>query len=99
VKLSELIAHVGDENIQIQNLLNCADEVTLRKGVTRITFGTNAISAVDVMHNTVTKMGLVIWFDKDRLPPMESRADTRGLSGTDRATPSGRPNPTDTGVA
>lgn len=68
MKLSELIAHVGDENIQIQNVLNCADSVNLSKGVTKITFGTNAISALDVMNDTVKKVGLVIWLPKDRMP-------------------------------
>ena len=70
LKLSELILHVGDEHIQIQNVLACATEVNLRKGVTYITFGTEAISAVDVMGRKETKIGLVIWLPKDRMPAL-----------------------------
>ena len=69
MKLSELIAHVGDEHIQVQNVLDCADSITMRKtGEAMITFGTTAINATEVALNKVEKVGLVIWLPKNRLP-------------------------------
>jgi hypothetical protein len=69
MKLSELIAHVGDEHIKIQNVLDSATEVKMRKGGdTQITFLTNAITATEVALNSTSKVGLVIWLPKERLP-------------------------------
>ncbi len=68
MKLSELIQHVGDENVELQNL-----EVSMlgfeKRGLnTEITFGTTAVSAEELMIGKPPLLGLVIWIPRDKLP-------------------------------
>jgi len=62
MKMSELILAVGDDNVQFQNLDQCAIDLNYseKKG-TKITFGTG--QPIDLKG---TKMlGLVLWLDRD----------------------------------
>ena len=69
MKLSDLIAHVGDGHIQLQNLLDSAQGVQqMKNGDTKISFFTNQITATEVATGTTKKLGLVIWLPRDRLP-------------------------------
>lgn len=70
MKLSELIAHVGDENIQVQNLVESMESInkgTMGKA-TMITFGTNAITPQDLLVKPQKLLGLVIWIPRDKMP-------------------------------
>jgi hypothetical protein len=70
MKLSEIIAAVGDEHIQLQNLLDSTASIQMMKnGDTKISFFTGQITATEVMNGTAKKLGLVIWLPWDRLPP------------------------------
>lgn len=62
MKLSELIALVGDENIDVQNVEQSAVRMKINKkhGDLEITFA----SPHDIL-NGANKVGLVVWFDKD----------------------------------
>lgn len=62
MKLSQLILAIGDENVAIQNLDQCADTLdwTAKKG-TKIKFGTE----VPLTPNGTAKLGLVVWLDRD----------------------------------
>ncbi len=66
--LSELIKHVGDENVQMQNLAASLIGFEKRGHHTEITFGTEAVSAIELMTNSTPLMGLVIWLPRDKLP-------------------------------
>lgn len=67
--MNQQIAHVGDENIEVQNVIESME--SFRGGMdkpTFITFGTNAISPVELALSRPTKLGLVIWIQRDKLP-------------------------------
>lgn len=62
MKLSELIAKVGDENVQFQNLDNDIVRLNTKSGgKSEITFGTRAATTL----NGTQKLGLVIWLDRE----------------------------------
>lgn len=68
-KLSELILHVGDENVLVQSVSECSIGVRERKGSTEITIGTHAVTVRDVMFPKDAKMrGMLIWLPVDKLP-------------------------------
>lgn len=62
MKLSEIIAAIGDENVQIQNLDECLinADYSLKSG-TKITFGTSAIVTI----TGTEKLGLIVWLPRD----------------------------------
>ena len=62
--LSELIAAYGDDNVQFQNLDQCADALNYSaKNGTKITFGTEQ----PLTPNGTEKLGLVVWMDRKRV--------------------------------
>jgi hypothetical protein len=63
VKLSELIATVGDDNVKFQNLDQSATRLDWsQKSGGRITFGTEE----DIIPGEGTKrLGLVLWLDRE----------------------------------
>jgi hypothetical protein len=63
MKLSELIAHYGDDIVQFQNLDQCTKSLNMNKGHTTITFGTEQPINLD---GTV-KLGLVVWLDREKV--------------------------------
>ena len=68
MKISELIAAVGDDHVQFQNLLNDAQSIDKTKHGTKITFYTGAIQAEELMGGGTPKnMGLVLWLPQDRV--------------------------------
>lgn len=78
MKLSELIASYGDDKVQFQNLDDAADTLNMNKGVTKITFGTDEPIGL----NGTTRMGLVVWLDRDRVAEIIKASKARAaLSG------------------
>jgi len=68
MKMSELIATVGDENLRFQNLDQDAQTVDKTKHGTKITFYTDAIQAEELLGGGKTdKIGLVLWLPRDRV--------------------------------
>ncbi len=72
MKLSELIAAVGDDNVIFQNLQECVKRIDKRKGHTEIAFGTNAISAEAMMLGTegireTGKVCFIVWLPADKV--------------------------------
>lgn len=68
LKLSELIAVVGDDNIKLQNLLESLDSATTtKKNGTKLSFFTDQITPTEIMRGTQTVVGLVIWLPKDKV--------------------------------
>lgn len=63
VKLSELIAAYGDDQVQFQNLDQCAERISASKGVTKVAFATEQT----VNPTGTDKLGVVIWLDRDRV--------------------------------
>lgn len=63
MKLSELLAAYGDDNIQFQNLDQSATSLNMRGHTTTITFGTDQ----PLRHDGMEKLGLVIWLDRERV--------------------------------
>lgn len=83
LKLSELVASVGDENIKLQNLLDSLDAATTtKKNGTKISFFTDQITPTEIMRGSETVVGLVIWLPKDRVN-----------AAIKSASPSRRPDP------
>lgn len=77
MKMSELIAAVGDENITFQNLIEDAHTVEKTKAGTKITFYTDAIQAEELLGGRVTKkLGLVVWLPRDRVDAAIKKALT-----------------------
>lgn len=60
--LVELLASIGDDNLQFQNLDQCASDLnySAKKG-TKITFGTEQ----PVSFDGTVKLGLVVWLDRE----------------------------------
>lgn len=64
MKLSELIAAYGDDDVQFQYLDHCTDTLNMgKKGVTKVTFGTEQSFTLD----GTDKLGIVVWFDRKRV--------------------------------
>lgn len=63
MKLSELIAAIGDDNVKFQNLDSVAAELDWRAGT-----GTKVVFYTDVGIHPATgldKLGLVVWLPRD----------------------------------
>ncbi len=61
--LSDLIAAYGNDNVEFQMLDECASDLNMNKGITKITFGTP--QPIDL--KGTRKLGLVMWFDRERV--------------------------------
>jgi hypothetical protein len=68
MKMSELIATVGDEDVRFQNLDQDAHTIDKTKHGTKIAFYTDAIQAEELLGDGKTKkIGLVVWLPRDRV--------------------------------
>lgn len=62
MNISDLIKTIGDDNVQIQFLDQCADSLNYNhKSGTKITFGT----PIALTPNGTDKLGIVVWMDRD----------------------------------
>lgn len=69
MKMSELILAVGDENVKFQNLFEGMKSAsTNKKGVTTISFCTDAVSTTELMDLAkVPYRALVLWLPSDKV--------------------------------
>jgi hypothetical protein len=63
MKLSELIARYGDENVTFQKLDDCVSSSQITKQGSRATFVTPEKIDLDGF----AKLGLIVWFDRARV--------------------------------
>lgn len=63
LKLSELIAKYGDENVKFQPLDQCVIEMNMTKKGTTAKFGTQ--ESFDL--KGFKKMGLIVWMDREKV--------------------------------
>ena len=68
MKLSELIEHVGDDNIGFQNLDHDALEIQMHGGDGKITFATDPKHVKERALGEASHVALVLWIPKDKLP-------------------------------
>lgn len=73
MKLSELIQHVGDENVVIQNIMHSSCTMNVGKSEGRITFSTDKAKTSDLCQQGATGQkgqwtALVLWLPTDKLP-------------------------------
>lgn len=76
MSLSKIISEVGDEHVLVQCLTDAwKNAKTNRKGITTITFQTDAVTLSDLLFGS--KIGLVIWIPKERLPKPDQQSLTK----------------------
>lgn len=82
MKLSELIAEIGDENVGLQMLSPSLDGSQKQIGdQVRITFRSPAVALGDLIANEPSKVGLVLWLPGDKFREIQSRvAAARALA-------------------
>ena len=75
LKLSELILAIGDDNLQVQNLDNCADSLdfNIKRGTNKITFGTE----MAITPTGTEKMGLVVWLPREAVKAALAKSRSR----------------------
>ncbi len=73
MNLSELVAAYGDDKIKLQNLDQCSTTLNMKGGSTYITFGTDVKLGLDGPE----KLGLVVWFDRDRVQEIIASAKAK----------------------
>lgn len=62
--LTELISAIGDDHLSLQMLNNClANASAIKRGGTKLTIETDAITPTEIMLNT-GKIGLIVWCDR-----------------------------------
>lgn len=66
--ISELIDHVGDENVEIQWLNMNLIEAKLDKGRAWIKFATDPAKVQAMACDTEKHFGLVVWLPRDKMP-------------------------------
>lgn len=69
MKLSELIQHVGDDHVQLQNLTGSLIRANMKARDGEVTFATDRdkVGALCGVGKT-THVGLIVWLPVDRLP-------------------------------
>lgn len=70
VKLSELIAQYGDDNIEFQNLDHCVEHFQTTKRGTIARFGTPQAFSLDGF----IKLGLVVWMDRKKVDEIVAKS-------------------------
>jgi len=71
VSITELIKHVGEENILVQPLGRSVTNATYRKKQrdTLVTFSTTQMQCTDLLLDSPDqKIGLILWLPKSKLP-------------------------------
>ncbi len=64
VSVCDLIAQLGDDNIQLQNLDNCATKLNYsKKNGTAITF----VTETPLTPQGTERLGLVLWLPRDKV--------------------------------
>lgn len=68
MNLSTLLQIVGEENVQIQRLNECMVGAQHTRRGTHITFGTQAVSALELLTNSERNVGIIVWIPKEKWP-------------------------------
>lgn len=72
MKMSELIAAYGDDNLHFQNLDQAADSMDWsRKSGGKITFGTQQEMTLE----GTKRLGLILWLDRDKVAAILKQAE------------------------
>lgn len=75
MKLSELIAKHGDDDVQFQNLDTCLTSANMstkpRSVTTSIGFKTEM--GIDPVTGTTERLGLVVWLDREKVAAIRSK--------------------------
>lgn len=70
--ISALVAAIGDENIEVENVGANATFIQRKKDCTAITFNTSHANGQEqiayAFEMKPKRIGLVLWFDADKLP-------------------------------
>ena len=66
VSITELLQAVGSENIRFQSMSTSMEHINVKKGVTIVSFATDAITPTDVVMGGGPS-GIIIWVDQDLL--------------------------------
>jgi hypothetical protein len=69
--LSELIIAIGDDHVELQNLMHGDIELSIGKRDGRITFHTGTDKVQDLMRGGERWVGLVVWLPKERIPEIK----------------------------
>jgi hypothetical protein len=68
-----LLAQIGEENIKVQNIADCCTEINQKKnGFSTLKIETKEMTPKDLILDG-GKMGLIVWFPKDKLPDWAKR--------------------------
>lgn len=66
--ITELLSKIGDANVLVQNLAQSfVSSKKVKRGV-NVTFGTNQITDAELLDGKISKIALIVWFDRDKLP-------------------------------
>lgn len=76
MKLSELIAAYGDDQVQCQRLDECATNFSAGKHGTKITFATDEPFGI----NSTDKLCLLVWLDRKRVADLIAAFKATGAS-------------------
>ncbi len=68
MKLSEVIAHVGDDHVEFQDLGADMVEWQRKKDGAKVSFMTDPAKSQDVAAGRGKWLGLVVWIETSRLP-------------------------------
>lgn len=63
MKLSEIIAEIGDENVSLQVLDLCTVSIKDEGAVKHVTFGTTE----EITPDSTSAVGLIVWVPRDKL--------------------------------
>jgi hypothetical protein len=69
MSITELLKRVGDNNVQVQFLHDCicGNISTDKRGITTVSFKTNAISCADFASGR-GQIGIILWIPQDKMP-------------------------------
>lgn len=79
VGISELVSRFGDEQVGFQMLDTALTHASTQKGTTRITFGTEATTASEMLANE-GRVGIILWVERGTFERV--RAEIRAGSPT-----------------
>lgn len=87
MKLSELIACVGDDHVNVQNLQESMVSISHSKNTSTISFGTSRDKGQSIAMAALTGakpefIGLIVWIPRERLPNEANLSPTETASNT-----------------
>ena len=74
MKLSELIAHVGDDNVQFQMLAESVESARVSKN-SSISFFTDRQKVEELDNVESEYVGMVVWLPRKRMPEFPLKKD------------------------